>query len=479
MIRYKTFTKREIAIKSKTAKTVFFGIMIIMLFAACASDSGNIIRDDEVILKDMQQLLQHNLLDSWYPRVIDTTNGGFSTRYDYKWNLISPFPKVIVTQTRGVWAASKAAMRYRDEKKFRIAARHGYQFLRDQAWDSEYGGFYQTTPVRKPPGPDDHKTAYGHAFAIYALSAYHELTGSKEALKLAKTAFDWLDHHYHDAQYGGYFNYADRRGVSFNNKQQFDLSGAPEESRAFSTYKDYNSSIHLMEAFSALYTQWPDARVRERLNEIFTIVRDTMFTSPGYLNMYFTENWQHVSFKDSSRKFIMEHSWDDHVSFGHDMETAFLLLEAEAVLGRPSWDKTLNIARRLVDHSLQHGFDDNSGIYYEGYYFKGDSTITIINPDKQWWVQAEGLNALLMMSILFPENPHYKEMFYKLWNFTKTYQIDHKYGGWYRSALDIHPRRSKRASKAGPWKGCYHNYRSLAQCVDMLETGSIPFLHQK
>jgi len=191
----------------------------------------------------------------------------------------------------------------------------------------------------------------------------------------------------------------------------------------------------------------------------------------------FTEDWQHISFKDSTRKFILENSYFDHVSFGHDVETAFLLLEAAHLLSQKCYEQTLPVAKRLIDHSLKTGFDEQfTGIFYEGYYFKHDSAITIINRRKQWWVQAEGLNALLMFTVLFPENPHYKNAFYHLWNFIKTYVIDHKRGGWYQEAISSNPRKNKRASKAGPWKSCYHNYRALSQCVELLETGSMPFL---
>ena len=444
----------------------------ILLFAGVNCTQNTVTRDDAVVLEQMKDSLRHNLLDSWYPRSIDSENGGFHTVFDYKWDLISSFPKGLVTQTRGVWASSKAAMRYPDQPQFSTAAEHGYRFLRDKAWDTEYGGFYEIIPIKNAPSAKNGKTAYGNAFAIYALSAYYEYSRSAEALELAKTAFEWLDDHFHDPLHGGYFNHADRQGMTVRHAKK-------EELRPDAAFKDYNSSIHIMEAFTALYELWPDAVLHDRLLEIFTIVRDTMTTSDGYLHMFFTDDWQHLSFSDSSRSYLKKNSYLDHVSFGHDVETAFLLLETESVLGHPDRERTLEIARNMVNHAIRYGFADNDGIYYEGYYFKGDRTLTIINPDKQWWVQAEGLNALLMMSLLFPDDHRYKDYFYKLWQFTKTYQIDSEHGGWYRSAIDMAPERSKRAPKSDAWKSCYHNVRSLAQCVDMLETGSIAFLQHE
>src|SRR5690606_41757187 len=108
------------------------------------------------------------------------------------------------------------------------------------------------------------------------------------------------------------------------------------------------------------------------------------------------------------------------------------------------------------------------GFYDEGYYFRDADTIRIIRDTKNWWAQAEGLNSLLMMSKLYPEDPHnYYEKFYKLWRYADTYLIDHEHGDWYSGGIDKQP-QFKTANKGGIWKGIYHHYRSMTQCIDML-----------
>ena len=98
-------------------------------------------------------------------------------------------------------------------------------------------------------------------------------------------------------------------------------------------------------------------------------------------------------------------------------------------------------------------------------------TITIIKNSKNWWAQAEGLNTLLIMSDLFPDDPmRYFDKFRKLWKYTQTYLIDDTYGDWYEEGLDKEPQR-KTALKGHIWKATYHQFRALMNCVDRLKEG--------
>jgi mannobiose 2-epimerase len=167
----------------------------------------------------------------------------------------------------------------------------------------------------------------------------------------------------------------------------------------------------------------------------------------------------------------MANRYLDHVSFGHDIEAAYLMLEAAEALGLPVDGPTLTVARKMVDHTLARGWDtDRGGIYYEGYYFRGDS-FAVINRSKNWWVQAEGLNSLLQMSRLFPQDQKYEQAFRKQWDYIRTYMIDPEHGGWYENGLDNDPDAEK-APKAAIWKANYHNARALMNCIRLLEKDS-------
>lgn len=412
----------------------------------------------------MEQSMVKELLNVWYPASVDSLYGGFLSTFTYDFKPAPIQDKFIVTQARHTWTNAKASELYPSTAYYLKSAKHGFDFLKRVMWDSVYGGFYNLVD-RQGNNKSNAKTpkdAYGNAFAIFALAAYYHASKDTAALALAKQAFAWLEAHSHDAKYKGYY-------------QHLQLDGAPvvRDASVPSTsdigYKDQNSSIHLLEALTELYLVWPDPLVKKRLEEMLYLVRDTITNSRGNLVLFFTPDWQPVSFKDSAEAVIRKHKNLDHVSFGHDIETAFLMLEASDALGITDKSKTLQVAKHMVDQTLQFGWDDKVGGYYdEGYYFKDRPGITIIADTKNWWAQAEGMNSLLLMSTLYPNDARdYYGKFIKQWNYIQTYLIDHTHGDWYDAGLDKSPGR-KNALKGQIWKGAYHNFRAMNQCIKML-----------
>src|SRR6185312_5207542 len=115
-------------------------------------------------------------------------------------------------------------------------------------------------------------------------------------------------------------------------------------------YKSMNSHIHLLESFSQLYEVWKDETLRKRVEELLAIVRDKISVEPGAMNLYFTNDWRAIP---------------DHDSYGHDIETTYLMLEAEDVLGNGHAPRTERMAKLLTDHAMAYGWDENLGGIYE------------------------------------------------------------------------------------------------------------------
>ncbi len=417
------------------------------------------------IADEIEYSIHHQLLNKWYPAVVDEEYGGFLSNFTYDFQPEQKQEKMIVSQSRHVWTASKAAVYYPEKKEYLDIAAHGFHFLRDNMWDEDLGGFYTLTD-RSGKVLDtglEAKTAYGNAFAIYGLAAYFHASGDTAALHLAQKAFHWLEEHSYDPVHKGYFQSLDRDG-----RPLLDRSGLPSTSQI--GYKDQNSSIHLLEAFTELYQVWQDALLRERLKEMLYLIRDTMVTDKGYLQLFFLPNWDPVSYRDSAEHLIEKHHSLDHVSFGHDVETAYLMLEAAHVLGIED-PKIMEIGKKMVDHSLDFGWDQEVGGFYDGgYYFKGEEELTIVKDTKNWWAQAEGLNTLLILADYFPEDRmDYFGKFQQQWKYIKKYIIDQEHGEWYAGGLDKEPHLQK-ARKAHIWKTPYHNFRSLANCVQRLRS---------
>ena len=124
----------------------------------------------------------------------------------------------------------------------------------------------------------------------------------------------------------------------------------------------------------------------------------------------------------------------------------------------------------MVDHAIEQGWDSEIGGFYdEGYYFPDSIQLTLLRDTKNWWAQAEGLNSLLLMARLFPEDQKdYYGKFKLQWDYIDKYIIDHTYGGWYDSGLDKDP-EAKMRRKGHIWKGAYHNFRALDNCLKLLK----------
>ncbi len=170
-----------------------------------------------------------------------------------------------------------------------------------------------------------------------------------------------------------------------------------------------NTHIHLLESLAQLYEVWKDDAVRKRLEEMLAVVRDRICVEPGVMNLYFTNDWRPIP---------------DHDSYGHDVETAYLMLEAEDVLGVPHDPKTERMAKMLVDHALAYGWDEKLGGFYEHGTTFGEAE----DMRKEWWVEMEGLNALLLMHEKYGrQSDIYFKAFQQQWNFIKRTSPIHNF----------------------------------------------------
>ena len=394
--------------------------------------------------------LQEGVLDSWYPRCIDEENGGFHQNFAADWSRQQDSNKFLVYQARMTWVAAAVA-RYAPDLRgeYTEYAMHGLRFLDEKMRDEKHGGLHWVL------GPDGEvsdqlgteKHAYGTSFGIYAGAEVYALTRDERALELAKDAFLWLDEHCHDEENGGYIEGATRDGVPLTDIS----SGGRDRLYTPLGYKSMNAHIHLLESFTALYRVWPDERLRERLEELHRIVRDRIAVEPGCLGFYFTPDWRSVPMHDS---------------FGHDVETAYLLVESAEALGKHDDEETWRVARSIVDHALEWGMDKGNGALCE----KGEAFRRPFDRTKIWWTQSEWLNALLLMHEKYgSETDRYWKAFVRQWQFLWTHQMDHARGGWYHKVSpEGEPDRDGR--KGSQWKAAYHNARALMNVVKRLKT---------
>jgi mannobiose 2-epimerase len=193
---------------------------------------------------------------------------------------------------------------------------------------------------------------------------------------------------------------------------------------------------------------WRDPTLRLRLEELLAIVRDKICVEPGVMNLYFTNAWQPIP---------------GHDSYGHDVETAYLILETDEALHHKANEKTERMARMLVDHALAYGWDAlNGGFFREGTTFgKAEDTM------KEWWVQVEGLNALLMMHERYgKQDAVYFQRFLEQWAFIQHHTIDDRFHGDFNLTQSDGTPVTK--DKGSIWKAAYHDGRAFWNVRDRL-----------
>ncbi len=434
-------------------------VLLIALFVSmtlhflCAEDAPPIPKAIYARLAtEMEAHLNTHIVNPWFPRAVDKERGGFIQDYSEDWTEKRDGFKTLVYQSRLTWMAAQVALSYPEKAKEFIAySNHGLDFLADKMWDAKNGGLYWSVDATGHPthDRDGEKHVYGISFGLYAASVNYKATKNPKALELAHKTFDWLNTHALDTKHGGYFEALDAEGkpILRPSIDQFQ----PQTDHIGTRYgmKSMNTHIHLLEAFTAYNDIAPGTKGLDQLLKMIVLVKNRIAVEPGCLNKFFNADWKPVPDLDS---------------FGHDVETAYLLVESlssEEAVDADTWE----LARHIVDHALAFGWDEQRG----GFYDEGTTFRKVFENDKVWWVQAEGLNALLLMHEHYgSKNPKYWNAFIKEWEFIQKYQVDAKHNGWI-SYLEPDGKPKPNQVKSDQWKDPYHQGRAVINSIERLK----------
>lgn len=408
------------------------------------------------IAMEVEGVFKNDIVEKFFPATVDTQSAGFYQSFGADWShRPNDTTRSVVYQARLTWLSAQAALHYPGlERTYVEDSRHGVAELANLQWDKTNGGFYWSVNAANGTPVDNQKHTYGNAFGMYAAAASYSLTHDPAALDLAKKEFQWMEDHARDRVHGGYNEALDITGAQL---------GAPAAGSTDGSYgrgtdalgrpygqKSMNTHIHALEALTELYQVWPDPAVKARLQEIFDINLNKIYADPGYLVLYFNNDWTPAA--------------GEMDSYGHNLEAAYLLTDTAKVLGDPDDAKVWQAARNLVDHALRFGWDQRDGGFFEEGSLDGTR---ISKPGKTWWVQAEGLYALLLMHERYGQiNGKYWNTFVAEWNFIKEFQLDKKNGGWYASAPN--PDRPSNAPKTDAWTEGYHQGRAMLNVYALL-----------
>ncbi|MBN1992417.1 MAG: AGE family epimerase/isomerase [Anaerolineae bacterium] len=388
---------------------------------------------------EVEQELKTNILPFHIAHTLDRENGGFYGSLNNALAIKKDAPKGLIHNARLLWTYSHVYRVLADPVYLETADR-AYHYLLDNFWDDEWGGFFWLLDYRGQP-IKMLKMTYGQAFGIYGVSEYYLATGHQPSLAKALEIYRLLEQHCYDRQASGYFEGAQRDWSL--------MGGLKLGEEDVAAQKSMNTHLHLMEAFTNLLRAGDDAGLKTKQKELILATLDHIIDpATAHFKLFFDETWRSLSAQ---------------VSYGHDIEGSWLLVEAGEVLGDDNLLARLkDVALKMAQATYEEGFDEDGGLFYQG-----DPT-GIIDPAKHWWPQAEAMVGFLSAYQLSRHQP-FLQASLKSWDFIKQYLIDREHGEWFWG-VDKTGRPLNR-EKAGMWKSPYHNSRAcleVSQRVDKI-----------
>lgn len=412
---------------------VFFAVVIFFLCSCPGMNSkkGTPPEKIRLLASAVDSNLYHNIIPFWLSYSVDTVNGGFYGTVSNDGKGLPEARKGLILNARILWTFSSLLLKDGDER-FHTMAERAYLYIDEYFIDKEYGGaFYAVDKDGNPVA--DLKQTYANAFAIYGLAEYYRATGNPSALEQAISIFMHLEKYAYDSEYGGYLEQFQR-----------DWSPVPEGTRndIGDADKTMNTSLHVMEALTNLRRIWDSPLLTERLREMIIIVLEKIINQETHRQYYyFNRDWS---------------SKADIKSYGHDIESSWLMLEAAEVLGDESLTGRVKKASLAMAESTLGALQTNGKLTYET--VDGiDATST------QFWAQAEAIVGYINAWQLTGDEI-WIDRAALVWNFTDNTFIDREYGEWYQGT-NRNGEINKRSPKISFWKCPYHNSRMCMEVI--------------
>jgi mannose/cellobiose epimerase-like protein (N-acyl-D-glucosamine 2-epimerase family) len=433
-------------IGSKPKRVRFFLVLTFaVLLSVCpvlraAQDRAALAR---TYIPTFEKILEENVASFWHDKSLDRENGGYTINFGPNSEPRDGGTKMIVTQARTLWLFSRLARAGYKADEYKEAAEVGYRFLKEKMWDAKNGGFYWEVDVTGNKKLKPKKHLYGQSFGLYALSEYALASKRQDVLDFAVRFFNLLEARSHDDTYGGYIEF-------FNEDWTPVPAGESSYMGAPAGLKLMNTHLHLLEAMTTFYRASRLPLARERLLELTNIESNAVVRKGlGACTDKYERDWTPRLEADYAR-----------VSYGHDIENVWLLMDACDAAGVSNYPFG-DLYRVLFDYSLKYGYDKADG----GFYDSGPFNQPADRRSKVWWVQSEAVVSALYMHRL-TRDPKYLPVFEKTAGFIEKNMVDWENGEWH---ANITPEGKPRGDKANPWKAGYHNGRAMIECLEILK----------
>ncbi len=384
-------------------------------------------------VNEIETHLKEKLIPFW-EGLKDKENGGYYGYMGYDLAIDTHYEKGCILNSRILWFFSNAYMLL-GEDHLKDAAEHAYKFLKDCCIDKENGGVYWSVTYNGKIS-DDTKHTYNQAFAIYALSSYYDAVKDEEALKIAEELFNLIEEKCTD-EYG----YLEAFSRTFEPAGNDKLS-----ENGVMADKTMNTLLHVFEAYTEYYRASHNEKAAARLRFMLDIFKNNVYNEKlGRQEVFFDQKYTPLI---------------DLYSYGHDIETAWLLDRGLEVLGDSGYiEMFAPVTHALAVNIYNHAFVNGSVL--------NEAENGINDTTRVWWVQAESIVGFInegMKASGKEESSKYFKAAEALWEYIKEFIIDKREGSeWFWSVnADGEPCQKPIVE---PWKCPYHNGRMCIEIV--------------
>lgn len=374
-----------------------------------------------------------NILGFWEQNTLDEEHAGFVGQMNHAGQVQKEAPKGAVLNARILWTFSAAYRHTQDQAHLRLAHR-AYNYLMRYFYDEQQGGVYWSLDAKGRP-LNTRKQIYALAFAIYGLSEYYQATGETGALAASKELYRWIEGHSYDPEFGGYFEAFSREGSLLE-----DLRLSPKDRN---DPKTMNTHLHILEAYANLYRIWPDRHLAQQLESLIRLFLNKIINvETGHMHLFFERDWKVTA---------------DLVSYGHDIEASWLLLEAAEVLGNTKLIKKVKEQSVAMARGATEGMQPDGSLFHEL-----DCNRQHYDTHREWWVSAEAMVGFLNGYEISGE-AFFLEKSLNFWEFAKKHLLDKVKGEWFWGVWGDYSRMEE--DKVGFWKCPYHTSRACLEVI--------------
>ncbi|MDE7268351.1 MAG: AGE family epimerase/isomerase [Lachnospiraceae bacterium] len=386
--------------------------------------------DQKEFCAEVKAHLINHIIPFWQG-MKDEVYGGFYGFLGYDLTLDKIAVKGCILNSRILWFFSNAYMLLGEEELLK-SARHAFLFLKDHCVDKEFGGVYWSLTYKGEP-EDTTKHTYNEAFAIYALSSYYDASGNREALDIAHNLYQLVETKCKDA-----YGYLEAFSRSFEPEENDKLS-----ENGVMAEKTMNTLLHVFEAYTELYRVTKEERVAENLRFMLDLMADKIYNPKlGRQEVFFDKTWN---------------SLIDLYSYGHDIETTWLVDRGLEILGDASYIEKLSpITKEITENIYNRAYIDHSLV--------NEAENGVVDTTRIWWVQTEAVVGFLNGYQKSPEQKKYLEAAVDIWGYIQNHMIDKRNGSEWFAALD-QDRNPLEKPIVEPWKCPYHNGRMCFEVI--------------